>query len=293
VLFCHRLEKNEPFIPFFLTSCCFFGQQESFLMFFNLKKLIGGLLLPLPFLLLLMAAGILLLWFSRWQKSGKILISVSWLLLFLLSLQPVADRLLLPLETQYPTWNGHEKVDYIVVLGGGYTFNPQWAPGSNLIGNSLPRVTEGVRQWRRYPEASLVFTGAAAGHNPKSNAWVAASVAESLGVPADHIQILDQPKDTEQEAQAVKTLIGHHPFLLVTSANHLPRAMHFFQSAGLNPLAAPANQLAVTSPLNWFERLFPSPLWLSHSERAIYETLGEILLHLNSTKPQPSAEPGK
>lgn len=261
-------------------------------MFFTLKKLTGGFLLPLPFLLLLMAIAILLLWFSRWQKTGKILLSFSWLLLLLLSLQPVADRLLLPLEKHYNTWNGNTKVDYIVVLGGGYTFNPDWAPSSNLVGNSLPRVTEGVRQWRRNPEATLVFTGAAAGQNPVSNARVAALVAESLGVPAKRIVVLDQPRDTQQEAQAVKAVIAQHSFLLVTSANHLPRAMRFFQAQGLNPIAAPANQLAITSPLNWWEKIIPSPLWLSHSERAWYETLGRLWQWLKA-EDVSSSEPGQ
>lgn len=41
---------------------------------------------------------------------------------------------------------------------------------------------------------------------------------------------LDLPKDTEEEAAAVKQAIGDAPFLLVTSASHLPRAMIF--SAG-------------------------------------------------------------
>lgn len=261
-------------------------------MLFTLKKLLGGMMLPLPFLLLLMATGILLLWFSRWQKSGKIVISVSWLALLLLSLQPVADDLLKPLESHYPTWRGNEAVDYIVVLGGGYTFNPDWAPSSNLIGNSLPRVAEGVHQWLRYPHATLIFTGAAAGNNPKSNAWVAASVARSLGVPREHIQILEHPKDTEEEAKAVKQVIGQHPFLLVTSANHLPRAMRFFQSAGLHPVAAPANQLAISSPLNGWERAIPSPLWLSHSERAVYETLGRLWQQLKR-EDLTSSQPGE
>ena len=141
--------------------------------------------------------------------------------------------------------------------GRGYTYNRQWAPSSNLLNNSLPRVTEGVRQWRRYPQAKMIFTGAAAGYNPRSNASVAADVARSLGVPDDAIIVLDQPHDTGEEALAVKQTIGQHPFLLVTSANHLPRAMHFFQSAGLNPLPAPANQLAITSPISVWDRTLP------------------------------------
>ncbi|MEK8635802.1 hypothetical protein P2R61_20245, partial [Escherichia coli] len=90
-------------------------------MLFTLKKVIGNMLLPLPLMLLIIGAGLALLWFSRFQKTGKIFISIGWLALLLLSLQPVADRLLRPIESTYPTWNNSQKVDYIVVLGGGGT----------------------------------------------------------------------------------------------------------------------------------------------------------------------------
>lgn len=93
-------------------------------------------------LLLLIALGIALLWFSRFQRTGKLCVSLGWLLLLLLSLQPVADSLLKPIEDKYPTWRDEKRVQYVVVLGGGYTWNPNWAPSSNLINNSLPRLTE-------------------------------------------------------------------------------------------------------------------------------------------------------
>ncbi|CBG87767.1 envelope biogenesis factor ElyC [Citrobacter rodentium] len=245
-------------------------------MLFTLKKVVGGLLLPLPFLLLVMGVGLALLWFSRFQKTGKGLIALSWLALLLLSLQPVADGLLRPIETRYPTWQATQKVDYIVVLGGGYTWNPQWAPSSNLLNNSLPRLNEGIRLWRANPGAKLIFTGARALTNPVSTAEAGARVAESLGVPRSDIIVLDRPKDTEEEAAAVKQTIGDTPFLLVTSASHLPRAMIFFQQAGTHPLPAPANQMAIDSPLNPWERAIPSPYWLMHSDRVGYETLGRL-----------------
>ena len=102
-------------------------------MLFTLKKFVGGLLMPLPLLLIIMGLALILLWFTRWQKSGKTLFALSWLVLLLISLQPVADRLLLPLEKPYATYQGNDPVDYIVVLGGGYTFNPNWAPSANLF----------------------------------------------------------------------------------------------------------------------------------------------------------------
>ena len=258
-------------------------------MLFTLKKVLGGMMLPLPLLLLLIAFGIALLWFSRFQRTGKLCVSLGWLLLLLLSLQPVADGLLKPIEDKYPTWRGEKRVQYVVVLGGGYTWNPDWAPSSNLINNSLPRLTEGIRLWYENPGSKLIFTGAAAKTNPVSTAEAGARVAESLGIPRSEILVLDKPKDTEEEAAAVKMAIGDAPLLLVTSASHLPRAMIFFRRAGLTPLPAPANQLAIESPLNPWERAIPSPVWLMHSDRVGYETLGRIWQWLKGS----SGEPGQ
>lgn len=42
-------------------------------MLFTLKKVIGGMLLPLPLMLLMIGVGLALLWFSRFQKTGKYL----------------------------------------------------------------------------------------------------------------------------------------------------------------------------------------------------------------------------
>lgn len=245
-------------------------------MLFMLKKFTGAILSPLPFLLLLMGAGLVLLYFSRWQKTAKSLLSAGWLMLLLLGLQPVADGLLKPGEEHYPVWDGKPTAQYIVVLGGGYTWNPQWAPGDNLLNNSLARVVEGVRLWRANPGATMIFTGAAAANNPVSAARVGASVAQSLGVPPEDLVILDKPKDTQQEALEVAHYLGNKPFLLVTSASHLPRAMVFFQGQGLYPVPAPAGQLAISSPLNPWERAIPSAIWLQHSSQAIYETLGRF-----------------
>ena len=259
-------------------------------MLFTLKKYIGGMMLPLPLLLIIIALGLALVWFSRFQKSGKTLVTLGWFALLLLSLQPVADSLLRPVENKYPTWQGNQKVAYIVVLGGGYTWDPDWAPSSNLINNSLPRLNEGIRLWLANPGSKMIFTGAAAKTNPVSTAEAGARVAESLGVPRSSIITLDSPKDTEEEAAAVKQAIGEAPFLLVTSASHLPRAMIFFEKQGLRPLPAPANQMAIDAPLNPWERVIPSPMWLMHSDRVGYETLGRLWQWLKGSSGEPGQE---
>ncbi|KAA1193001.1 envelope biogenesis factor ElyC [Photorhabdus heterorhabditis] len=264
-------------------------------MLFLFKKYLGAMVMPLSLILLISLVALLLLWFTRWQKTGKTVLTLSWLALLLLSLQPIADKLLLPLESTYAKGYQSEPsdinppVDYIVVLGGGFTYNPNWAPSSNLLSNSLPRVTEGIRLYHLNPGSKMVFTGGK-GTNSKSSAEVAAIVAQSLGVPAEDTIALTEPMDTEQEANEVEKLIGKHSFILVTSANHMQRAITFFQQQGLNPIPGPANQLAITSPLHPWEKYLPSAYYLSHSERAWYETLGTIWQRI---KPSRDSEPPK
>ncbi|QAV24223.1 envelope biogenesis factor ElyC [Proteus hauseri] len=249
-------------------------------MLFLLKKYIGSLLMPFPLLLLVASFALILLWFTRWQKTGKSLLTVAIFLLAILGIQPIADTLLMPSEKEYQTRyelreNSPAEVNYIVVLGGGFTYNPEWAPSSNLLNNSLFRVAEAVRLYYRNPNATLIFTGGA-GVNKISSAEVAAQVAQSLGVPADKTIALSIPKDTEEEAYEVDKLIGKQPFLLVTSANHLARAERFFLARGMQPIVAPANQLAITTPLHPWEKYIPSASYFQHSERAWYEFLGSM-----------------
>lgn len=245
-------------------------------MFFILKKFIGGLLLPLPFLLIIIGFSLFLLWFNRWLKTAKILLSISWLFLVLFSLQPVADKLLLQFEQYYQTYNDDNPVEYIIVLGGQYTYNSKWAPSSNLGANSLARVAEGIRQHIKQPNTKLVFTGGNAKGNPVSSAQTAAKVAISLGVNQQSIIKIENVYDTEQEAKAIHKLVNKKPFLLVTSASHMPRAINFFKQLGMSPIAVPANQLAVQTALNPWEKSIPSALYLSHSQIAFYEFFGNI-----------------
>ncbi|APC11010.1 MULTISPECIES: envelope biogenesis factor ElyC [Providencia] len=260
-------------------------------MLFFLKKYIGSLLMPLPLLLIIGFIGLILLWFTRWQRCGKTFTSLSLILLAVLGLQPVSDSLLAPVEGQYNkryeliTETPPQNIQYIVVLGGGFTYNPDWSPSSNLLNNSLPRVTEGVRLYLKHPGSKLIFTGGKAS-STISSAEVAAQVAQSLGVPAQDTIPLTEPKDTQEEAFEVEKIIGKSPFLLVTSANHLPRAITMFTDRGMQPFPAPANQLVITSGINPWEKYIPSAYYFGHSERAWYEFLGTIWWHLKPDNTQ-------
>lgn len=100
-------------------------------MLFTLKKYIGGMMLPLPLLLLLIALGLALIWFSRFQKSGKSLVTVGWLALLLLSLQPALTVYYVRLKT--PTRHGREI--------RRWTISSCWAAGIPGIRTGRPART--------------------------------------------------------------------------------------------------------------------------------------------------------
>jgi uncharacterized SAM-binding protein YcdF (DUF218 family) len=80
--------------------------------------------------------------------------------------------------------------------------------------------------------------------------------------------------DTESEALCVAPLVGKQPFILVTEASHMPRAMALFRKQGAHPIADPMGYY--TRPGQAFSppELFPDGEELRGSQRAVYEYLG-------------------
>ena len=253
-------------------------------MLFWLKKTVGYWLMPLPFCLALMVAGLLLLRSTRHPRAGRRLLLAGALLLLVLSNRQVGQALLRPLERQYaaipelapgaPLPAPLAACRTIVILGGGHADRAGFSATNQLSSSALARLTEGVRLARRLPEATLIVSGPAAG-NGAPHASVLAQAAVSLGLDPRRIVQLDTARDTDDEAQELRRRIGPGvPFALVTSAWHMPRAVALMRRAGLAPLPCPADFLShddgETHAGDWLCDLSG----LEQSTWAIYERLG-------------------
>lgn len=242
------------------------------------KTLISQLFMPIPITLLLVVIGLLIYRFGRHRLGGGVVLS-SLVFLLLLSWGPVAERLLAPFENRYSAitdWPTDAGIDTVVVLGGG------WSPGldASLTGqlgdSSVARLMEGVRLWHQRPESTLMVTGASRYGDAMPIAQGYARAAITLGVPPTQLQVIGTPTDTGQEAQAVREQLGEGAgVLLVTSASHMPRAMRYFEQAGLTPYAAPTHYLTGHGA-NRLGFWVPSAIQLRKSERAFYEALGWV-----------------
>lgn len=226
-------------------------------MLFWLKKAVSYWLMPLPLGLALMVAGLLLLRSTRWPRAGRRLLVTGVLLLLVLSNKQVGHALLRPLENRYaaqpelaagtPLPAPLAACRAIVVLGGGHADQAGLSAINRLSAAALSRLAEGVRLARLVPQATLIVSGPRAGHGA-THASVLAAAAVSLGFDPRRIVQFDTARDTDDEVQAVKRLLGPNvPFALVTSAWHMPRAMALMGGAGLKPLPCPVDFLARTN----------------------------------------------
>jgi uncharacterized SAM-binding protein YcdF (DUF218 family) len=257
--------------------------RPTFIMFL-FKKILGLFLMPLSLCLILLLAGIGLLWLSRRQRLGKVLVTAGTLLLMTLSYTTVPNRLLRPLEAQYPpllsvdslkTQIGADAtpIKWVVVLGGGHISDPKVDPTSRLAGATLVRLIEGIRLYKEFPGSKLLLSGGAV-FDPVPESAVMANFAQALGVlPQDLVQE-SQSRDTADEARIIKGMVREDRFILVTSASHMPRSMALFQKQGLKPIPAPTDYYTTESPALSPESFFPSLNELAKSRTAFYEYLG-------------------
>lgn len=244
---------------------------------FLFKKLIAPFLMPVPFCLALVFAGLALVWLTRRQRAGKWLATLGASSLLLLGYGAVSGRLLATLERQHTPATDVSaaagRVRWVVVLGGGSSADGGLPAVMRLSEGSLARLVEGIRLQRQLPGSRLLLSGGSVfGSAPDAETMRALAV--ELGVDSSTLELDAVSPDTETQAAVVRTRLGTEEFYLVTSASHMTRALALFRKAGTNPLPAPTHFLTQSdrgiSPSNFF----PSAGGLRCAEAVTYEYLG-------------------
>jgi uncharacterized SAM-binding protein YcdF (DUF218 family) len=190
--------------------------------------------------------GFILTW-TRKQKLAKWAYTLGTLLFILFAFDPFTEVLLNNYENSYRAFNSKDdgvdqKIEYVVVLAGGYVpYSPQHPLTSELTRHTLARVIEGIKIYREIPGSKLVFTGK--GWAKTSEASAMKLLAVKLGVQEKDVILEEESKNTLEHTLNLQSLLNQKPFVLVTSAIHMPRAMGLFQKAGYTPIAAPTAHL--------------------------------------------------
>jgi len=245
------------------------------------KKVVSVFCFPLGFSLLMIFAGLFLLYLKPGSRRRMAFIFLGAVWLLVLSLPITGFLLTRSLEAEAgpyanPADLSQKGVQYIVVLGGSRVI-ADMTPADRW-GCSILRVMEGLRLWKSIPSSLLVLSaGSALGEN--SDAEAMAVLLNELGVPRESLVLETRAGDTIGEARLFSKLVGTKPVALVTSAQHMPRSMELFRSLGLEPIPCPCWFQATRWP-EWYRWFLPDAGALLESHCAMKEYLGRLWLKI-------------
>lgn len=213
-------------------------------LFFIASKTLGMIARVETWALLLMLLALYGLWRGRRRLAG-----VSLTLLFAgtlaLTLLPLGDLLLKPLESAFPARPDLARVDGVIVLGGAETMGAYRLWGGPQLNEAGERILEGAMLAAQHPAARLVFTGGSATvgrtEDTTDPSAMVRATWEALGIAPDRIIVEQNSRNTGENAALTRDLIQPEPgetWVLVTSAFHMPRAHDTFTRNGWEDIVA-------------------------------------------------------
>jgi uncharacterized SAM-binding protein YcdF (DUF218 family) len=213
-------------------------------MFFILSKTVAFFLLPSNLLIALCLLGVVLM-ATRFKRAGRRLAITGIVLLALVGFSPLGGMLGYALESRFPPWNASRGApDGIVILGGAISPMLSREYGEPAVNSDAGRVIAIARLARAYPNARIVYSGGDASllANQPAEADYLYPLLDSFGVPRTRVVLESRSRNTVENAVFTKELVQPKPgerWLLVTSAQHMPRAVGCFRRAGFAVEAYP------------------------------------------------------
>jgi uncharacterized SAM-binding protein YcdF (DUF218 family) len=214
-------------------------------MTFVLSKLFWYVASPGNLCVLLILAGALRLALTR-RRRGLALVLAGGLGLAAIAVLPLSAWAIAPLENRFPQPAMPDRVDGIVVLGGGVNPRISAARGRPSVRDAAERLFAAGELARRYPGARIVMSGGEAAIFPtgRPEATVMRDVLVSQGIDASRIATETTSRNTYENAVETRRLMQPKPgevWILITSAWHMPRAVGCFRTAGWTILPYPVD----------------------------------------------------
>jgi uncharacterized SAM-binding protein YcdF (DUF218 family) len=253
--------------------------------FFFLSKLLDIFLAPLSWSLFLLVAGagVLALKPAR-RRLGLGLLGAAFALLYVFSLEWVANTLQHSLEDTRSTARAEITYDAVILLGGVVQIWADQPEGARSYNDNVERLLATYDYLRTDRAKFAVISGGHPDPNrpeAKETAFQAAQLAD-WGIDPSRIVIEARARNTYENAVEVKKIAderGWKNIVIVTSAFHMTRALGCFAAVGL-----PVDSLVVdrrsfapgTKPTRWV----PQTGALEISTEALHEHFGRVIYRL-------------
>ncbi|MBF0219884.1 MAG: YdcF family protein [Gammaproteobacteria bacterium] len=209
-------------------------------LFFWISKLAWAVIAPDMLLLWLFIIALLFLWWrrlSRWQAWGKRLLILYLLLIITITLIPIGELLLSPLERRFPI-NPQlpAQLDGIIVLSGAENGKATALWDQVILGEANERLHHFQLPAREHPQAKLVFSGGTGSLTEQryKGSSVARRQLKELGFPVERVIFEGDSRNTVESILRLKALLHpeiHEQWLVITTAWHMPRTIGIFCNA--------------------------------------------------------------
>lgn len=238
-----------------------------------------------PFLLFALVPGILLLFRKKDAgRAGKIWIALLVFVYWVLS-TPVTAVALVHLCTPvvHPVMSKADARGATAIVLLGAAMGVHQSRGEEVgvpTREGAVRVLEAARLHRLLDGVPIIATGGR-GSSQYSEAGMMAYQLEQLGVPPDKIIKEEKATNTREHALFVPPLLkqrGIERFVLVTSQQHIARALGAFRKVGIDPVPSTPEVYATRG--HFLEAYVPSRAGLSASESLMYDLVGRVYYRL-------------
>jgi uncharacterized SAM-binding protein YcdF (DUF218 family) len=242
--------------------------------FFFLSKILDVLLSPLAWSVALLVVGLTgKPGKRRWAGFAGILV------LLFFSLEPVSNALFRSLETP-PIRTVRDGVTYdvVILLGGVSDERAETTWGQRAYNENNERLLETYDRLRTGAARYAIVSGGSLSPTPKVEARVLADQLIAWGISPDRVVVEDRARNTHENAvnsAAIVRARGWQSVLLVTSANHMPRAYGCFVAEGLPADTLPVDFRSYGSA--YTGELIPRESHLERSSAAIREWFGRVV----------------
>jgi uncharacterized SAM-binding protein YcdF (DUF218 family) len=244
---------------------------------FVLSKLMSAITQPMFWLALWWALALLML--QRWRRLAAAMLWGGLVVLGLLGFEAGPHALLRALENRYPVPTAEAVGRHVgVMVLGGATEHPDiyQAHGQVPLGGAAERMTVPVGLMRQHPQLQLVFSGGegrllATG---VTEAELAKAFYQQQGVDMGRVVLEGGSRTTRENAIQVAAMLGERckqPWLLVTSAWHMPRSVPEFEAVGCQVTPYPVD-FRTGAATAWTEYSLARSLLLWQT--ALHEWLG-------------------
>ena len=244
---------------------------------FVLSKIFWILVNPTTLFFLILFAGTILL-FTRYRRTGRLVIAGLCLFVVAVDVIPVGDRMVVALENRFPANPPlPEKVQGIIVLGGTVNQKLTVARGQPSLSDGAERLTEFIGLGYRFPDAQLIFSGGSGSiiDDELKESMVARQFLEQMRFDTGRVIFESQSRNTLENATLSRALIGdryREPWILVTSAFHMPRAVGVFRQQGWNVIPWPVDYQ--TDGSTTYRFTFAPGYGLQRLQRGLREWIG-------------------